>query len=302
MFSVFICRKKSLPHQGIVYLMVPNDVDKTLNNPVPQMMAKSNSLVWKMLNPGGTRRSEEEEEEPSPSAPSSPKLLRSPLNHKHSQSFNNLSATDGPLDHLSHKLHPAITVTSPKTKGVTSLYEGLEDENEEGSSSESETELGNLQASNLRVANPLASILDDESTRSDEESGVWVQKGDCEEMELDKTGQGKFSRLKGRFPNFIQKVKSSTSTFLSKHARSQQPVDNASNSPSPQPQAMGEVKGSEVESAANSQRNGGGKEQAKVSSPRLWRKMRRPSPAEPTEEEVILNEARKNSRSRIIYI
>lgn len=251
------------------------------------------------------------------SAPSSPQL-KSPLHQKRRHSCDDLLSPNRPSPDPSHLQgpQPAITITTPNRRNntlpVPTLYQQELDESDE-SSSESELDLSDSDmphppTANLGAVNSLADMLKGGGTSSefggDEEDEVEPREGDRQGTPSGGGNVGKFSRFKGKF---LQTVKSSTSSLLSRpRSRSPQPINEAPRednshlkrrSPSPTPLEGEVTKGPSSNLQLSSVR-----QRFKVNSPSLWRKMRKNSPAPPSEEELSRAQAQRNCRSRIIYI
>ena len=276
-------RKKSLPHKGIIYLVLPESA-----NSFPITSSTSVDGLKSKLSISEGRGSEEEEEgeELSLSAPSSPKL-KSPMYQKRRHSCDDLLSdnTPRPSPDPSHlqETQPSITVTTPNKRSdenfvVPPLY--LDD-----SSSESDLDISdsdNQLPTNLRTVNSLTTPTTSEFDGGDEED------------DGQRANVGKFSKFKGKL---LQTVKSTSSMLSRPRSRSPQPSNEAvrERSPSPTPVEGEAGKGLHQKVAVSKLR-------FKMNSPSLWRKMKKSSPVAPSEEELVRAQAQRNCKSRIIYI
>lgn len=230
-------------------------------------------------------------EEPSLSAPSSP-TLKSPFHRKLSHSCDDLlSASD--LSPHPHLARPFIKVTAAgQREGMASPR--LAESNEESDDSECELKMINIDSvgrpANL-PATPLVDILE-VGKPAENEGEAGSRKGDDESSEM-----SKFSRLKGRI---MKTVKSSG--FLSKPISPQISGEESSGDAAgvskrtPSPPLLGE-EGTRMAAI---------KQRFKMSSPGLFRKMRRGASVTPSqsaeEGELRKEEARKNCKSCIIFL
>lgn len=248
--------------------------------------SKSQEVNMSLLNSG-------EVEEPSLSAPSSPKL-KSPMRMKLAHSCEDLLSTVSGSP-LHPRTQPSIKVTSASKGEVrreSSVSPELEESNEESDDELEMICLGSVSQppTNLPVGvtNPLLDVLGSgKETEHDVEEIAETKKNDANET-------SKFGRLKGRI---MKTVKSSN--FMSKPIS---PLPNggedcedagvSKRTPSPPP-PEGNEEGSRVAAV---------KQRFKMSSP--WRKMRRGSSITPSQEEGELSkeEARKNCKSRMIFL
>ena len=238
------------------------------------------------------------------SVPNSPKL-KSPLHQKLSHSCDDLLnepdtilAPEVPLSSQDEDPQPSITITTPgRTRGFVApdeFYQDLEDSAEEEGESGSESEF-ELVERNRPAMNPMVDMLEGVVSRESEEEEGTKKSDDDSSASVgmsSSTSQGKFSRLKDRLRNPFSRSRS---------PQTEGEGDSPRKSPSPVPEERGgalqpaEEHGLQSKVAAVRQR-------FKVNSPNLWRKMRRTSPTPPSEEDLTLKQARKNSKSRIIYI
>ena len=299
-----ICRKKSPPHKGIIYLLPPDSIQSFPNlsisevNGRSQSASKSQEVNISLLNSG-------EEEEPSLSAPSSPKL-KSPLRMKLAHSCEDLlSAGEVPGSslYLPSSQQPSIKVTRASKPGDRRASSTSREVEESDESDDSECEMEMISIANVGrpstnlsvgVANPLLDVLGKETEEEEEEEpeqnveeiAAEVKQNESSSSETSST----FGRLKGRF---MKTVKSSN--FLSKTISPQpSPEDSrdagtSQQSPSPPPPERSDSKTSLKKASA---------------SPSLWRKMRRGSAVTPSqaEEEVSKEEARRNCKSQMIFL
>ncbi len=272
-------RKKCPPHKGVIYLLEPEGTPKS---PPPSSSST-----------GGEKRDSNEDKERSLSSPSSPEL-GSPLRTKHRHSSGDILSDEETLQPHSSRPFPSITVTSPGRKAISSHYQVLERSGDDDSGSESDVDgmFRSLPDVNLSSINPMVDFIgldssDLEGTKSDDEG--LLKKSDDEDV-----GGGKFSRLKGRF---LHKMKSSKNSFLPRHM--QQASNESTSIPSP---VLVDPVGSGADDSQRAGGGGGGGGANRKNSPNLWRKMRKTSPVGPSEEKLSRSEARKRSKSRIIYI
>ena len=224
---------------------------------------------------------------------------------------------------------PSTSLATPTSPGraVPTLYrQDLDESEEDDSDSSSESDLEELYIcddnsrpshTNLGTLNSLVDLLEEGGgggggggRRGASPEGRW-SRGDGEVREAEaKVLGGKFSKFKGK----LLQMKSSTSSFLSRpRSRSPQPSASSEGTTAAggggatkrvsSPATLVEGEGSEGSLGLHqNQRVSLVKHKFRMSSPGLWRKMRRSSPSAPSEEELSLAQARRNCRSRIIYI
>ncbi len=206
---------------------------------------------------------------------------------------------------------PSITITTPgKIRGLAApgdLYRGLEEESDEDDS-ESELEFEILSPGTRLPGsvNPMVDILEGVGSaglrESEEDEGA--KKSDDDSSASGGVGggggRGKFSRFRDKFRNPFSR------------SRSPQPEgegEESSPQKSPSPQPEDERAASLTASTTITEEHGASqsklaavRQRFKSNPPNLWHKMRRASPVAPSEEELALHQARKTSKSRIIYI
>ena len=177
------------------------------------------------------------------------------------------------------------------------LYEGLEEDTEEEDDFGSESELEILNRPLPGSVNPMVDLGGAGSAGSEEdEEGEGGKKSD-DDGSTGGGGRGKFGRFRDKFRNPFSR------------SRSPQPEgadgDSTQKSPSPQPEDEGTTAAAPTEEQGLQSRvSAAVRQRFKVNSPNIWRKMRKSSPAPPTpsEEELAHIQARKNTKSRMIYI
>lgn len=318
--SFDVVRKRSSPHHGVVYLMPPSSVDRvqvtpsSLLGPMRTSSSRSrdsNATTPSMdmdegdaLFPGGSQASEDDKES-SLSAPSSPKMRRSLHRRQRSQSLDDITIENfsslNPSKLLSPGRGPSIRIRSPsrdETKGIVSpLLKAIGSDE-----SDSEFDYETIESRGHSSGDSFVHVSEDPKESDEEEGGGG--------------GGGKLSKLKGRL---LMKVKSSRNSFLPRpRSRSPQPagettVSTGGSSPKKNlsPVDSSNYKGDHTvtsSSGSGTQRVGAVKQHFRVSSPSLWRKMRgmspsgTPGPVSVEKDISKLEEARKKSRSRLIFI
>ena len=186
-------------------------------------------------------------------------------------------------------------MTTPSRKNHLTVPTQLFQLDSDESDSESDLELSDAEnlRTNLTATNSLGDLGKGSGGSSEEEEVTEEAK---EPERATQSAGGRFSKFKGKF---LQTVKSSTSTLLSRpRSRSPGPAnksDSTQNRRSPSPVSNE----GDISRASSS----GLQLSAKLRfSPSLFRKMRKNSPTGPTEEELSRAEAQRNCRSRFIYI
>lgn len=326
-FSPFdVVRKRSPPHLGIVFLVPPNSADLMVSSHLAAMcMDSSRSQDSNATTPSidldeadaeitGDSQARDDEEA-SLSAPSSPTIKRSLHRRQRSQSLDDITLEDT-SKLLSPERGPAVILSQDENNAVMNpLFKGI---GSDESGSESEFDMFETVEENERSRMPsklkdtsvipLLHVVEDPKVSDDEED---ESRGVGEGW-----GAGKLSKLKGRL---LMKVKSS---MPRPHSRSPVPASDSINtstghtSPKPNTLPVASSNGYKGDATVNSSSGGGGgaqwvdavKQRFRVSSPGLWNKMiRRTSPSAATpgsgeEDTVKLEEARKRSKSRLVFI
>ena len=332
-------RKRSPPHQGIVDL-VPSNRDSVHIKPSSHLEAvhmdssrshDSNTTtpsldMEKADSPINKGSEVSVEDEVSLSVPSSPKIKCSLHRRKQSLSLDDITIEDT-SKLLSPQRGPAIRICSPsrdKSNEVMSpLFKGIGSD-ESGSESELdlfdvlEEERQSQMPSNVKNSSdiPLLDVVNDLKESDDDEDESTGGGGEG-------WGGGKLSKLKGRL---LMKVKSSKNSFMPR-PRSHSPVlssdiTSSTYNTTPKknilPLALSDSHKGDATVTSNSSYAGGSgadgaqcvgavKQRFRVNSPSLWSKMIRrtsPSASPGSGEEVVvkLEEARKRSKSRLVFI
>lgn len=295
MHLYYDCRKKSAPHKGIIFLSAPEITQSYPTLPIHRASRRGHDFPDQEET-----RSLKEGEELSLSAPNSPKLTSS-FHQKLSHSYDDLLASDEST--RSPRAQPAITVTSPnrsdvsvaegRTGGVFFLTPECHESNDESDDSECEPELVNLNGGSVvrheltdlssGVVNPLLQADDDPEGRQSRKSS----------SDSEMTGGKKLSRLKGRI---MRTVKLFNKPVSPQPSGEESGETDAKQTPSPPPPLLPPAESDDGSRMATVM------QRFKVNSPGLWRKMRRGASITPSEGEHSRAEARKNCKSRMIFI
>ena len=259
----------------------------------------------------------EDDKEQSVSAPSSPTMKRTLHRRQRSQSLDGITIDDNSLP-IPSKIERGLTTHTPHFTGKDEHDDGVMLALPKGTGSdesESEVELGLYEAAKEKER--ISSTLSHKDVSSVPLLCVLADPKEIDgEDESRGGGGGKLNQLKGRL---LMKVKSSKSNFLPR-SRSRSPqqtndtpaIDRTSPKKSHFPVILsdgdkGHVPGS---SEGGSQWVGAVRHRLKVGPPAIWSKKQKSSPTilsgtepVPGEEGVVkLEEARKRSRSRLVFI